>query len=129
MRIFKNGWFSRFAHRAKISHEALREAVQRAENGQIDADLGGGVLKQRVACHGRGKSKSYRTIILYREGDKAFFVYGFSKGDRTNIREDEETQFKKMAKYVLALPDSRLRMLIATGQIEEVESDGKEVSK
>lgn len=129
MRIFKNGWFARFAHRAKISHEALQEAVQRAENGQIDADLGGGVLKQRVACHGRGKSKGYRTIILYREGDKAFFVYGFSKGDRANLREDEEKQFKKMATYVLALPDSRLRILIATGQFEEVESDDKEVSK
>jgi hypothetical protein len=56
-------------------------------------------------------------------------IDGLSKGDRTNIREDEEKQFKKMATYVLALPDSRLRMLIANGQIEEVERDGKEVSK
>lgn len=56
-------------------------------------------------------------------------IDGLSKGDRTNIREDEEKQFKKMATYVLALPDSRLRILIATGQFEEVESDDKEVSK
>lgn len=129
MRIFKTGWFTRFARREKISHEALREAVHRVENGQIDADLGGGVLKQRVACHGRGKSKGYRTIIVYRAGDKAFFVYGFSKSDRTDIREDEEKQFKKMAKHVLTLPDSRLRILIATGQFEEVGSEDKEVSK
>ncbi|WP_338926885.1 type II toxin-antitoxin system RelE/ParE family toxin [Mycetohabitans endofungorum] len=36
---------------------ALLEAVERAEKGQIDADLGGGVIKQRVARKGQGKSQ------------------------------------------------------------------------
>ena len=54
----------------------LHEAVARAEKGQIDAELGGEVIKQRIARPGQGKSKGYRTIIFFRRGAKAFFVYG-----------------------------------------------------
>jgi len=68
VRIFKNAWFVRFARAQKISDEALREAILRAESGRVDADLGGGVVKQRIARPGQGKSKGYRTIILLREG-------------------------------------------------------------
>ena len=124
MRIFKNAWFGRFARKENIPDDALQEVIQRVENGMVDADLGSGVLKQRVAQSGRGKAKGYRAIILFREGERAFFVYGFSKGERGNIRIDEKKQFKKMAKHVLSLADSQLRVLIANGQFEEVSSDG-----
>jgi len=129
LRIFKNAWFGRFARKENIHDAALREAIQRVENGLVDADLGSGVLKQRVARPGSGKAKGYRTIILFREGEKAFFVYGFAKGDRGNIRTDEKEQFKKMARHVLSLSDSQLNVLIANGQFEEVASDGKEISE
>ena len=86
--------------------------------------IGGGVIKQRIARPGAGKSKGYRSIILFRKGEKSFFVYGFSKSDLGNIREDEEEQFKKMAKHVLALTDAQLSELIANEQFEEVIRDG-----
>ena len=73
LRVFKNAWFGRFARKEKISAEALWEAVDRAEKGLVDADLGGGVIKQRIARPGESKSKGYRSIVLYRRGDKAFF--------------------------------------------------------
>ena len=101
MRIFKNAWFRRFARDQKITDHALRDAVRRAESGQIDANLGGSVVKQRVARLGHGKSKGYRTVILYRAKERAIFVYGFSKSQRKNIREDEKEQFKKLASHVL----------------------------
>lgn len=123
MRVFKNAWFERFARKEKISAEALWKAIERAEQGQIDADLGGDVIKQRIARPGGGKSKGYRSIVLYRKDDKAFFVFGFPKSEQDNIREDEEVQFKKMAKRVLALTDEQLQLLIAKGQFEEVVKD------
>jgi len=129
VRIFKNAWFVRFARAQNISDEALREAVLQAESGQVDAYLGGGVIKQRLPRPGQGKSKGYRTIILIREGHRAFFVYGFSKSDRDNIRKNEEEQFKKMAKHVLELSEAQLNILIANGQLEEVESNDEKVSK
>jgi hypothetical protein len=127
VRIFKTAWFTRFARIQKISDEALREAVLRAERGQMDADLGGGVIKQRIARIGQGKSTGYRAIILFRSGHRAFFVYGFAKSDRDNIRKDEEDQFKKMVKYVLLLSDAQLNVLLATGQFEEVDNDGEKI--
>lgn len=120
MKVFKNAWFGRFARKEKISADALWDAVERAENGQIDADLGGGVIKQRIARPGEGKSKGYRSIVIFRKGELSFFVYGFSKSELGNIREDEEEQFKKMAKHVLSLTEARLNELVANGQFEEV---------
>lgn len=116
--------FGRLARKEKISAKALWEAVDRAEKGLVDADLGGGVIKQRIARPGESKSKGYRSIVLYRKGDKAFFVYGFPKSDLGNIREDEQEQFKKAAKSILALSDEQIRQLIENGQFEEVNKDG-----
>lgn len=120
MRIFKNAWFARFARRERISAQALLDAIARAQNGQLDADLGGGVIKQRIARPNAGKSKGYRSIILFRKGQRAFFVYGFAKNTMDNIAEDEEAQFKKMAGHVLALTDTQLQVLLANGQFEEI---------
>lgn len=123
MRVFQSAWFERFVRKEKISAEALWEAIERAERGQIDADLGGGVIKQRIARPGGGKSRGYRSLVLYRKDDKAFFVFGFPKSEQGNIREDEEIQFKKMAKEVLALTDEQLHLLICKGQFEELVKD------
>lgn len=124
MRVFKNAWFERFARKQRIPDKALLEAIERAEKGQIDADLGGGVLKQRVARQGQGKSGGFRTIILYRTEERAFFVYGFAKSDRDNIDKDEEAQFKKAASHVLDLTEKQLSELLSMGQFSEVNEDG-----
>ena len=124
MKVFKNAWVGRFARKENISAEVLWDAVDRAEKGLVDADLGGGVIKQRIARPGESKSKGYRSIVLYRKGDKAFFVYGFPKSDLGNIRDDEQEQFKKVAKSILALSDEQIHQLVENGQFEEVKKDG-----
>lgn len=124
MRVFKNAWFERFARKEKISAESLLDAVERAEKGLIDADLGGGVIKQRIPRPGAGKSGGYRSIVIYRRGKKAFFVFGFPKSNLGNIRDDEVEQFKKAAKSILALSDNQIRKLIESGQFEEVTTNG-----
>lgn len=121
MKVYKTAWFVRFAKKEKISTDLLLEAVERAEKGLIDADLGGGVIKQRIARPGAGKSKGYRSILIYKKANKAFFVFGFSKSETANIRDDEEEQFKKAAKILLALSDDQILKLIEQGQLEEVE--------
>lgn len=101
MKVYKNTWFGRFARKEKIWDDALWDVVERAERGQIDADLGGEVIKQRIARPGSSKSKGYRSVVLFRKGEKAFFVYGFPKNKRDNMRDNEKEQFRKMARYVL----------------------------
>ncbi len=71
LRIFKNAWFRRFARREKITDKTLKDAIARAEKGTIDADLGGHVIKQRIARLRQGKSGGYRTIIIFQKGEKA----------------------------------------------------------
>lgn len=124
MRIFKNAWFERFARKQKIQDGMLREAIRRAEQGLIDADLGGGVIKQRVARPGQGRSGGYRTLILYRQSHRAFFVYGFAKNQQANVSDEEVGAFKKAAQHVLEMTDEQLSALIQNGQFSEVEHDG-----
>ena len=95
----------------------------------MDADLGGEVIKQRIARPGQGKSSGYRTIILFRRREKAFFVYGFSKSQRANIDADEEKEFKEAAKYVLALTERQLSALVKNGDFVEVKADEQEVQE
>jgi hypothetical protein len=102
----------------------LREAIRRAEQGLIDADLGGGVIKQRVARPGQGRSGGYRTLILYRQSHRAFFVYGFAKSQQANVSDEEVAAFKKAAQHVLDITDEQLSTLIANGRFSEVEHDG-----
>lgn len=121
MRIFKTKWFTRFARREQLGDEALLEAIERAESGLVDADLGGHLIKQRVARPGGGRSGGYRTIIVYRSGQRAIFVYGFAKNDRNNLLPDEEVGFKKSATDYLALTDDQLDSMAATGTLMEID--------
>lgn len=103
MRVYKNSWFVRFARKERIADASLCEAVERAERGLVDADLGGGLIKQRVARSGSGRSGGYRTFVIYRAGLRAVFVFGFAKSGRDNIDEDDEADLKNAAKITLAL--------------------------
>jgi len=124
MRVFKTKPFTRFASREGITDEELCEAVYQAERGLIDADLGGGVIKQRLAREGQGKSGGFRSILLFRRGSKAFFVYGFAKSDRDNIRRDELKVFRKLAGEMLTLDDKALAVAMRNGTIMEIECHG-----
>jgi hypothetical protein len=122
MRIFKNAWFRRFARREKISDDALQKAISRANKGMLDANLGGHVIKQRIARAGQGRSSGYRTIIIFRKEDKAFFVYGFAKNAQDNISKGELKAFKRAAKELLALSDEQIGLLLANKALIEVKS-------
>ena len=85
MLVYKTKWLGRFARREQIKDRYLSEAVGRAERGLIDADLGSGIIKQRVARAGQGRSDGYRMLLAYRSGDRAVFLCGFAKSERENI--------------------------------------------
>ena len=78
MRVFKNKAFNNWAAEEGLGDESLLAAVDEMERGLIDADLGGHVVKKRVALAGRGKSGSVRTLLAYKVGNKVVFVYGFA---------------------------------------------------
>ena len=124
MRTFKTKAFARFADREGIADEALCDAVERAARGLVDADLGGGVIKQRIARRGQGRSGGFRTMVLFRRGERAFFVHGFAKSDRDNLRRRELGALRALADEMLGLDGSRLEAMVANGTISEVNCDG-----
>ena len=124
MRIFKTKWFHRWAAREGLTGAVLRAAVAELEQGLADA-LGGYVYKQRVALPGRGKRGGARTLIAFRRGQVAFFLYGYSKNERANISNDELKALRLLAKELLGYSEPSLAKAINAGELVEVNDDGK----
>jgi len=105
--------FSRLAKREGVTDESLKDAVDRAEKGTVDADLGGGLIKQRVARPNKGRSGGFRTIIAYRRGKRAVFLHMFAKSKRANMKSDELEILKDLATQLDKLSDADLDRLVA----------------
>lgn len=123
MRVFVTRVFGRFVRRERIEDKRLCEATARAETGLIDADLGGGIIKQRVARRGGGRSGGYRTVIAYQASQRSVFLYGFAKSERDNINDRELADLKKLAKYYLAYNDAQIATAVASAELREVICD------
>lgn len=122
MRVYETRIFSRFARKESIKGKQLLEAVQRASDGLIDADLGGGLIKQRVARPGQGRSGGYRTILVFRTGSLAIFLTGFAKNERENISADDLEDLKIIARQWLKFPE-RIEADLTAGILNEVNND------
>lgn len=94
----------------------------------VAAELGGGVIKQRIARPGQGKSGGFRTLIVFKADTRAVFVHGFAKNARDNIEKDELAALKKLAVELLAYDDKMLARVVAAGVLVEVKCDEKTVS-
>ena len=129
MRVFKNSRFHKFARKEKISDAMLCEAVERAERGQIDADLGAGLIKQPVARPGAGKSGGFRTLVFFRAETRAVFAFGFAKSDMANLDDAEEAYLKKAAKLVLGFADAQMDAEVAAGRMFEVNCDEQDLQE
>lgn len=93
------------------------------ESGLVDADLGGGIVKTRVARAGQGRSGGYRMLIAYRAGTRAVFLYGFAKADRGNISADELVTLREIGADWMAADMDRIGRALEAGVLQEV-SDG-----
>ncbi len=122
-RIYKLRGFARFQRKERISDASLRKAVGSVEAGLVDADLGGGLVKQRLARAGQGKSGGYRTVIAIKRGDRAVFLYGFAKNERSNIDDEELEEFRRLARGFLGLTAKQIAALIADNELMEVTGD------
>lgn len=124
MSVFVTKGFARFARKAGLADAKLLEAAQDIAAGHYDADLGGGVFKQRVAREGGGKSGGFRTIVLFRVGNHRFFAHGFAKSDKANVSARELKALKHLADVLLGLSEGQLVAARAAGELIEVENDG-----
>jgi hypothetical protein len=118
--IFKTRNFARWARKSGLSDSLLQMAVLEIQRGLLDADLGGGIVKKRIALPGRGKRGSSRTLLATNRYDKWFFVFGFEKKERVNISENELESLKKLAKDLLGLTGAQIAGALREGSLVEV---------
>ncbi|MEX2165090.1 MAG: type II toxin-antitoxin system RelE/ParE family toxin [Sulfuricaulis sp.] len=124
MNLYKTKWFHRWAAREGLTDAALWTAVMELEQGLADA-LGGNVYKKRIGLPGRGKRGSVRTLIAFRQGERAFFMYGYPKNERANISNDDLKALRLLAKELLGYNEQGLAKAVKAGELIEVNDDGK----
>jgi hypothetical protein len=127
LRVFKSKEFARFARKNQIGDPVLCRAITEILVGTVDAELGGGVYKQRLRRTGEGKSGGFRSIILLRSKTIAIFAFGFAKSDRANITPDELKVWRQIANQLLTAPAS-VRAAVEEGKLIEVLCDENEIS-
>jgi hypothetical protein len=126
IRVFRTRTFTRWMGKARLTDEDLSQAVVEMAQGLIDADLGGHVVKKRVALAGRGKRGGARTMVATNLADRWFFLYGFGKNERATINRDELKFFQEVAKDFLEFSHQQLQAAIAAGEMTEVgDGDGE----
>ena len=123
MRVFKTKDFARYSRRERITDMALCEVIARVERGLIDADLGGGLVKQRVPRKGQGRSGGFRTLIAYRSLERSVFMHGFAKSDRDNISDSPLDVLRLAAKQALEAEEEIVRSLLEAGEWKEIDCD------
>ena len=122
-RAFKTRQFTRWARKAGLTDDALCAAVTEMIDGLIDADLGGGIVKKRVALPGRGKSGGSRTLIATNKADRWFFVFGFEKNERANINDNELEALQATATDLLTLSFDQLDDAVSQKILQEICND------
>ncbi|SMF84115.1 hypothetical protein SAMN06265365_15317 [Tistlia consotensis] len=123
MSIYKTKAFARFARKAGLTDAQLAGAAVQVASGHYDADLGGGVYKQRVARAGGGKSGGFRTLLAFRAGRSCFFVYGFAKNAKANVTAKELEALQGYAALLLGYGEQELARAIAVGEVVKLERD------
>lgn len=108
-----------------IGDEALAKAIRQAETGLIDADLGRGLIKLRLARPGSGKRGGFRTLIAYKAGHCAVFLFGFAKSERDNIVPDQLAELKEFASGFLRQSDRDFTDDVTEGRLQEVHYDNE----
>jgi hypothetical protein len=89
----------------------------------VDADLGGGIIKQRVARRGQGRSGGYRTLIAYSAEARAVFLYAFAKNERDDIDDAELKTYREIGAAWLEADPRRLAQALEDGRLPEVTND------
>lgn len=120
MKIFKHRDFQRWLKSEKLTDESLKKAVSEIDRGLHDGDLGSGLYKKRVAMPGKGKRGSYRTLLALKQGETAFFVYGYAKNVKDNINTKEEIVYKALARALLSSDEEAREYMLKTKTLIEV---------
>jgi hypothetical protein len=120
MVIYKHKIFHQWSKTEGLKDTTLRKTIDEMNKGLYEANLGSGLYKKRVAMPGKGKRGSYRTHIAFMDNEKAFFIYGFSKNQKSEITNNEKEIYRKLAKDLLSMNEKEIQNLLVMNKLFEV---------
>ena len=128
MHVLKTKSFSRWARRSGITDPRLMVAVEEMQRGLVDADLGGGLLKKRIARPGAGKRGGNRTLLASNRRDRWVFLFGFGKNELESIDDDDAWDYRKLAGIYLGKREGDIAQLVNDGELREIKNGKPEAS-
>lgn len=120
MPAYKTRTFARWMKREGLADRDLRDAITEMQAGLVDAQLGGGLIKKRVARTGQGKRGSYRILVASNFGERWIFIFGFAKNERSNINDEELRLMKQIAGTLLEMNEASLQKALDAGELMEI---------
>ncbi len=127
MNIYLSKVFTRLARRDGLTDIHICQAINEMNEGLIDADLGAGLFKKRIAMPGQGKRGGWRSFLAFQVGNKAFFLYLFPKSRRDNIDAAEMKALKRLSRYYLTLKPAEIKTATQCGELREVTYNEKSI--
>lgn len=121
MKKLTTKWFKKWAKKSNLKDLNLLETIDNLENGLSTADLGSNLFKVRVRREHSGKSSGFRTIVIYKENERAIFLYGFGKNEKDNISKTELYYFKTLGNDFLALDQEQIEQLVEQKSLFDIE--------
>jgi len=113
-------YFVRWMRKTELTEQLLCKAVDEMHQGLIDAELGSGLVKKRVAVGSRGKSRGIRTLVATNKENLWVFVFGFSKNDRANISDVELEALQFLTEDLLNLTNLEMKDAVQDGSLQEI---------
>lgn len=121
VRVLLDVEFDKWAQKAGLSYDSIRQAAKEIDRGLVDARLGGFLVKKRVARENEGKRGGYRTIVAHREGDRMIFLFGFAKNEADNITKKERLILAKRGDHYMEKSRLDIDKMLNSQLIVEVE--------
>ena len=125
MNIYLSKAFTRPARRDGLTDVHICQAINEMNEGLVDADLGAGLFKKRIAMPGQGKRGGWRSFLAFQVGNKAFFLYLFPKSRRESIDASELKALKRLSRYYLTLKPAEIKTATQCGELREVNCNEK----
>jgi hypothetical protein len=121
--VFVTKTFARWMRKSQVTDLDILGATEEMVQGLIDANLGGYLVKKRVALRGRGKSAGARTIVATKFEQRWIFLFGFEKNERSNIEANELKVLQELAASLLDLDQQAIASAVSSGQLFQLQGD------
>ena len=121
--VFVTRTFARWMRKSQVTDLDILGATEEMVQGLIDANLGGHLVKKRVALRGRGKSAGARTIVATKFEQRWIFLFGFEKNERSNIDANELKVLQELAVSLLDLDPQAIASAVSAGQLFQLQGD------